>query len=254
MSEPTETTPLSPEGGENNFGDRIACLQTWANVGAHVWVVVAIVANLVWFEQRGGSAKVFNWHPLLMVLGFCIMTVSTLSFQHYTILSRPVRKFVHGLGFSIMIVCATLAMFAVVTQHNGHPYAHMVSLHDWMGFTVILFYLIQFFFAVYAYGQLPCFNPSVRFKLNLLKLHKYFGITIYQLTAVVMLLGIQEKEGFLPTNCEYHIAAAQTNIWTSLSNLHRIPAQCKAGHVLGFGILVTSVLTSFATYDFGKKK
>ena len=252
MSEPTEETPLKEGEGEvlaDPGAIKLGKMQKFAAIAAHFWGLVALIANYVWFVQAGGAAKVFHWHPLFMDIAFIFMSISTLSFQYYTLFSRPVRKTIHAIGWVITIICAAVAMWAVITQHNNHPYAHMVSLHSWVGLFTMIFFVLQFLFGSYAYGAIDM-GATLEYKKQLMVYHKYYGNVIYQLTALTCLLGIQEKEGFLPTNCEYHINHTQFDPWIHLGN---IPAQCKSAHTMAFGILVMSVLTSFAVHDFGKK-
>ena len=77
--------------------------QSIACVISHVLSLLGALIVMWWVHLLGGlswspghSKEVFNWHPLLMVLAFCFMTVAALSFRApYKSSVRSTIKFVH---------------------------------------------------------------------------------------------------------------------------------------------------------------
>jgi len=186
----------------------ISRLQRWSHVLAHIMALAATLVVIWWIHLLGGlswkegeSKKVFNYHPLLMIICFCFMTIASLSFRHYTLVSRRFRKVMHGLSWTIALLCGAVSLVAVFQSHNDVTsglVANMYSLHSWVGSSVVVFYLLQWLVGLYAFGF---GNPS--WKAAAIIAHKYIGPIIYQGMALTILLGIQEKEGFM--GCSYKV-------------------------------------------------
>jgi len=226
-------------------------LQMWSHLASHVLAFIAIGIVGWWISLLGGlaaqvegnSKTVFNYHPLFMIIAFCFMTVASLSFQHYSLLSRPVRKLVHALSWSVATLCGLIAVIAVFQSHNDAKsgyIANLYSLHSWVGIFVISFYLIQWIIGLYAFGF---GNPS--WKSLAVMIHKYVGPILYQAVALNICLGIQEKEGFV--GCSYKVEEADV---FPIQHLWDIPLACRVSHGLGFIVLIMTILTTFAIQDF----
>jgi cytochrome b-561 len=166
-----------------------------------------------------------------------------------------------------------VGLVAVFKSHNNGPtvyVSNLYSLHSWIGLGVMLLYIVQFVSAVCAFGPTssvwstfrslfrigsttaaattttttPTVMPvalSPSFRAKLLLVHRYLGPTIYVGVMVTMLLGIQEKEGFI--TCSYSVTTPDTN---PISNFDRIPVACRQSHLLGILVLLTGVTTVFA--------
>mmetsp|Transcript_52356 Transcript_52356/g.157139 ORF Transcript_52356/g.157139 Transcript_52356/m.157139 type:complete len:89 (+) Transcript_52356:768-1034(+) len=76
-------------------------------------------------------------------------------------------------------------------------------------------------------------------------LHKFMGPFIYISMAATILLGIQEKEGFI--GCHYEVT--KPDLFPP-AHLSEIPRACKISHSLGIIVLVTTLSTTFALHDF----
>lgn len=137
-------------------------------------------------------------------------------------------------------------MLAVFKSHNDpiNGYiANLYSLHSWIGVFVLSLYTLQFLYGILAFGGL-----LRRGRLNhpiLMEIHKFTGTYIHILVTATILLGIQEKEGFV--DCSYAVEEADL---FPLSNYGKIPSACKLSHAMGLVVLAMGLLTSFALARF----
>ena len=234
--------------------DRLTGLQNRAIVLSHLFALISMVMVASWIGELGGlswkegaSKQVFNWHSLMIVTSFCFMTVAALSFR-YRFGSRRGQKIVHGMSWSVAMICAIVALVAVFKSHNDSVsglIANMYSLHSWIGMTLIIMFILQFLFGAYAF-VLPGMSPKT--KSTVLLLHKYIGPFLYNMMAFTMLLGIQEKEGFI--GCSYTV---DTPDLFPIQHFGKIPVICRISHTLGIFLFFMALTTSFALHDFGKK-
>jgi cytochrome b-561 len=174
-------------------------------LGAMLVVVwwINLLGGLSW---KSGEAKlVFNWHPLLMITTFCFMTVAT--FAYRIPVNKSVSKRVHGVVWAVAALCAMVALVAVVRSHNDKEsgfIANLYSIHSWIGIFVISIFIFQFFAGLFTFGYpLTSMGVDASFKAKMMTVHYFVGPFIYVSTAATILLGIQEKEGFI--GCAYKV-------------------------------------------------
>jgi len=233
-----------------NTESYLSRMQRWSHLIAHILALVAVWTVIWWINLLGGlswgkgqARQVFNYHPLLMILGFCFMTVASLSFRHYTLVSRRLRKITHALSWTIALLCGAISLLAVFQSHNDADsglVANMYSLHSWVGSVVASFYVIQWLVGLYAFGF---GNPS--WKVVAIFIHKYIGPVLYQGVALTILLGIQEKEGFI--GCAYPVESID---WFPPFHFFEIPFSCRVSHFLGLVVFMTTAFTMFAIHKF----
>lgn len=266
--EPTDSDPLvdhhnDEEGSallpnENDtaadvWSARLSKMQCYANVLAHIFSLMSVIVVFLWVSALGGLSwekgkQVFNWHPLLMICAFMFMTVASLSFR-YSIqtANRSTLKWTHGMAWTVAALCATVALIAVFKSHNDAVsgfIANLYSLHSWIGCAVILMYVCQFLIGVLSFAWPLASMTPVR-KARILQIHKFVGPFIYNCTAATILLGIQEKEGFI--GCSYAVTKADT---FPLQHFFDIPSVCRTSHGLGILVLAVTLCTNLALYDF----
>ena len=225
---------------------------------SHVLALVGALLVFWWVNLLGGlswspgrSKQVFNWHPLLMTLAFCFMTVAALSFRAslYQNFDRMTIKWIHGSSWAVAAIFATVALIAVFKSHNDEQsgfIANLYSFHSWMGIGVVGMYVLQFFAGFFSFGY-NCFGVSFLFKAKMLSIHSFLGPFLYMGVAATILLGIQEKEGFV--KCAYAVDKADL---FPLSHLFEIPTPCLVSHALGIVVFATALCTTFALHDFRK--
>jgi hypothetical protein len=201
-----------------------------------------------------------------MITAFCFMTVAALAFRSRQQRSsinnnnsnhqrRVVLKFTHGLSWTVAALCAMVALLAVVQSHNdatvsGKFIANLYSLHSWIGVGVIIMYMVQFSMGVLTFAcPTPLFMSlsSPNKKARFMQVHKFLGPFIYNCTAATILLGIQEKEGFI--GCSY--AVAKVDLFPP-SHFFEIPYSCRVSHLLGVLVLAVTLCTNLALHEFQK--
>ena len=231
-------------------------LQRSAHIAAHMLALLSVLVVSWWIhmlggltlEAKGNSKLIFNYHPLLMIVAFCFMTIATLSFQHYSewgLTERSQRKFVHGLSWTVATLCGALALIAVFKSHNDETsgyIANLYSFHSWIGIIVTILYVLQWLVGLGTFG-LGYGSPS--FKAVAVTIHKYIGPILYQGAAFTICLGIQEKEGFV--GCSYKVESADL---LPIQHFFEIPLACRVSHALGLIVVVMSILTMFAIQEF----
>jgi len=122
--------------------------------------------------------------------------------------------------------------------------ANLYSLHSWLGLGVVGLYLCQFLAGFFTFAwPLPFITP-VR-KAQIMTLHSFLGPFLYTAVAATILLGIQEKEGFV--KCGYDVKKADL---FPLSHFFLIPTPCLISHALGIVVFATALSTSFALHAF----
>jgi cytochrome b-561 len=261
--DPEEPEPLISFQDEHDDGvdawrQRLVRLQRAALILAHCMALLAMLVVGIWILYLGGlswekgqSKLVFNWHPLLMIAAFCFMTVASLSFRYRGLGTRKLAKVLHGISWMVAALCVSVGLIAVFRSHNdgvsGYM-ANMYSLHSWIGIFVGVIYLLQFFSGLVTFGFPSTFlGISPSFKAKMLLVHYYFGPIIYLAMMQTILLGIQEKEGFV--GCGYTVEKADIRPW---ENFDQIPEACRISHLLGFLVLFTGVCTTFALHQIDR--
>lgn len=239
------------EEAVDSWGDRLLKLQRFALICAHVLAALSLLAVLLWISALGGLSwkegemkQVFNWHPLLMITAFSFMTVASLSFR-FRHENRSLLKIAHGMAWTVAILCAIIALIAVFKSHNDPSgyIANLYSLHSWIGCAVIGLYLSQFCMGVLTFAW-PLMSPKTR----ILQIHKFLGPFIYNCVAITILLGVQEKEGFV--GCSYPVTEADT---FPMKHFFDIPSACRISHALGILVLGITLCTNLALHDFRKE-
>jgi cytochrome b-561 len=281
LSEPLtlneSTNLLLPEGNREVASARmspslqteavtLATAQQVAGAAAHVLSLAVLILVSIWVfdEGMGGGGlswkkadakRVFNWHPLLMITAFSFMTVASLAFRPIipsiaTVMAKSTKKMLHGIEWTVAALSATVGLVAVVQSHNDAAsgfVANLYSLHSWVGVFVIAMYFAQFGVGTCAFAlDIPSiFTPTV--KANVVLVHRFVGQFVYNLTAATILLGIQEKEGFI--GCSYTVTKADT---FPIQHFFDIPKVCRIGHFVGILVVLMTLCTNFALHSFEK--
>lgn len=249
--------------GHSKWFQTIHRVQRISLLASPVVAGLALIVVGVWIAKLGGlstqpqgQAKlVFNWHPLFMILSFLFMTVATLSFRFSPLLlptrlqiPRPVAKLGHGLCWAMAAFCMILGLVAVFHSHNDPVsgfIANLYSLHSWIGIMIVLLYFGQLLAGLSAFGIPFSLGMPPTMKFILMQIHTFLGPVIYQGVIVTILLGIQEKEGYV--GCAYKVDHADLRPWQHWQD---IPPVCRISHGLGFLIVTTGLLTVLATHNF----
>lgn len=247
--------------------------QTVSSIISLLLSLVAIILVSIWASSLGGvswaqgeAKRVFNWHPVMMITAYAFMNAGALAFrvsgtssyqassQASSSLSatsagskkRGIAKGFHASVWSLSFIFGIIGVLAVFKSHNdpiSGYIANLYSLHSWVGIFVLSLYTLQFLIGFLAFGGLlgrgRLSSPIV------MAIHKYAGAHIHFLVMTTILLGIQEKEGFV--SCSYQVDSADL---MPMLNYSQIPYACKISHGLGLVILFMGLCTSFSLANF----
>ncbi|XP_076659664.1 transmembrane ascorbate-dependent reductase CYB561 isoform X1 [Halictus rubicundus] len=167
-------------------------------IGAILIIFVAVWCN----NYRGGFAwrsnpeLEFNWHPLLMVIGFVFLYANGMLIYRTQRNARKRRlKLIHGSIMLFIIVLVIIALVAVFDSHNlsKEPIPNMYSLHSWVGLTSVILFCCQ-----WLAGFSSFFYPGLQVPLraSYMPIHVYFGIAGFVGVIASCLLGLNEKAIF----------------------------------------------------------
>lgn len=170
---------------------------------------LSIVFVLIWvlhFREGlgwdGGSAE-FNWHPLLMVIGFIFL--QGIAIVVYRLpwtwkCSKQMMKFIHA-GLNVLaFILAVISLVAVFDFHNAKNIPNMYSLHSWVGLAAVILYPAQIVMGIAVY-LVPATPVYVR--AALMPVHIYSGLFIFTSVIATALMGITEKLIFSLKNPGY---------------------------------------------------
>ncbi|XP_025911176.1 cytochrome b ascorbate-dependent protein 3 [Apteryx rowi] len=114
---------------------------------------VACVAFVsAWCQQwRGGfawdgSARMFNWHPVLMVTGLVVLYGAAALVYRLPVSWRGPKlpwKVLHGALALAAFCLAVLGLVAVFSFHDARGTPNMYSLHSWLGLATVLLFSCQ---------------------------------------------------------------------------------------------------------------
>lgn len=225
---------------------------------------VSIILVSIWASALGGvswkegeSKLVFNWHPVMMVTSYAVMNAGALVFRlsgtstyqasiGLAPTTRGKAKVAHASMWSLSFIFGIVGILAVFKSHNDRIsgyIANLYSLHSWVGMTVVTLYTLQFLFGVFVFGGL--LRGSRLRNPMMMELHKFTGTYIHILATATILMGIQEKDGFV--GCAYPVDSADL---MPILNYGKIPYACKISHGLGFVILFMGIFTTFGLARF----
>ncbi|XP_004513927.1 probable ascorbate-specific transmembrane electron transporter 1 [Cicer arietinum] len=169
---------------------------------AHLLFIAITTLLSVWlFHFREGVAfnssnkiKIFNLHPLLMVIGFILVggeaIISYKSFPG----KRSSAKVVHLLLHLIALASGVLGIIAVFKFKIEAGLPHMFTLHSWLGMSAICAFGLQYILAFFAYF-FPGAEMSTR--ATLLPWHRFIGLVIFLLAVGTAETGLVEYFKFL---------------------------------------------------------
>lgn len=188
---------------------------SWAVAAAARLCAIAVLSIVTWWvsAKLGGvsaspdvgadgsvtTARLFNWHPVLMTLGFPVfMTEALLAYRApwQARMPRPQRKVVHWVCHSLAVVCVAAGLSAVWRSHDlaEPPIPNLYSPHSFLGLSTVCLMAIQFALGVWAYlwPKAPLATREA-----LIPLHRFLGRATYTAGLAAAASGLQEKASFL---------------------------------------------------------
>lgn len=161
------------------------------------FVCIVFVLRWVFHFKEGlawdGGLAEFNWHPLLIVIGFIFLqgiAIIVYRLPWTWRCSKLMMKFIHA-GLNILaFTLAVISLVAVFDFHNAANIPNMYSLHSWVGLAAVILYALQLVMglAVYLVPITPGFVRAA-----LMPIHVYGGLFIFSSVIATALMGITEK-------------------------------------------------------------
>ncbi|OVA03863.1 Cytochrome b561 [Macleaya cordata] len=172
---------------------------TPVSVIAHLLGIAATTLVLVWILHfRGGLAlksetkqKIFNVHPVLMVIGFIIVGgEGIMAYKTVPSSSRKMQKLVHLVLLLIALLLGILGVFAVFKFHHELGIPDLYTLHSWLGIITICLFGLQWLFAFFSFW-FPGAEMPIRARL--VPWHAFVGMVIFLMAICTAETGLLQK-------------------------------------------------------------
>ncbi|GBF88435.1 hypothetical protein Rsub_01147 [Raphidocelis subcapitata] len=145
------------------------------------------------------TARLFNWHPVLMTLAFPVLMGEALLAYRSPWLPdapRPLRKLAHGAFHSLAAVCVAAGLSAVWRSHDeaSPPVPNLYSPHSFVGLAAVCLFGLQFAIGAgfYAWPGAPLHRRQA-----LGPVHRFLGRAVFVCGLAAAAMGLQEKATFL---------------------------------------------------------
>ncbi|KAK6153264.1 hypothetical protein DH2020_012903 [Rehmannia glutinosa] len=168
----------------------------------HLVAVAVITLVLLWLLHfRDGLAfksdnkdKIFNLHPLLMVLGLVLISGEAIMTYKTVPATRKRQKLFHLLLHMIALVAGIIGIYAVFKFHYELGIPDMYSLHSWLGMSTICLFGLQWVLSFFSFWY-PRAQQSTRARIA--PWHAVFGMVIFFMAILSAETGLMEKFIFL---------------------------------------------------------
>ncbi|KAF3432070.1 hypothetical protein FNV43_RR26809 [Rhamnella rubrinervis] len=162
---------------------------------AHLIVIAVTTLVLVWLLHiRYGLAfkstnkqKIFNLHPLLMIIGFLLLGGEAIMAYKSVPGPRKSQKLVHLILHLLALLSGILGIYAVFRYKHESSQPDMVTLHSWLGIITISLFGLQYLLGFFTY-----FFPGAEMSTrgNLLPWHVFGGMAIFVLGIITAETGL----------------------------------------------------------------
>ncbi|KAK2872535.1 hypothetical protein Q8A67_022432 [Cirrhinus molitorella] len=183
------------------------------------------------------AMKKFCFRPEVPSYRILISEIAILLYRLPLSWSKWWCKLTHAGLLFVALVLSVLGVCAAFDFHTANNIPHLYSLHSWTGISTVALFTLQWFVGLCAF-LLP-WTP-LAFRACLKPLHIWMGISIFILSLVTSLSGINEK---LLLTLRNGRNGSNTEPYTAL------PAEALFANSLGivlviFGLLVLKLLSS----------
>jgi cytochrome b-561 len=171
---------------------------TPVTIFAHLIVIAVTTLVLVWLLHfREGLAfkstnksKIFNLHPLLMMIGFILLGGEAIMAYKSVPGPRNSQKLVHLILHLLALLSGILGIYAVFKFKNEAGLSDMVTLHSWFGIITISLFGLQYLLGFFTY-----FFPGAEMSTrgNLLPWHVFGGMAIFVLGIITAETGLLQS-------------------------------------------------------------
>ncbi|XP_057810227.1 transmembrane ascorbate ferrireductase 2-like isoform X2 [Salvia miltiorrhiza] len=182
--------------------NRYSSHQAAAAMLAHLVAAALITLVLVWLLHfRGGlafksdnKAKIFNLHPLLMIIGFVLFSGEAMMAYKTVPANRKRQKVFHLVVHLIALLAGILGVYAVFDYHKQSKIIHLYTLHSWLGITTISLFAFQWVVSLLTFWY-PGAQESAKGRLS--RWHVVVGVPIFAMMILSAETGVVEKFIFL---------------------------------------------------------
>jgi hypothetical protein len=157
----------------------------------------------------------FSYHPFFMTLGMILFSIMALNSYAILPLTHKLQKLIHVLFHSLAIICFSIGLHFVVSNHNGNNptstySANLFSLHSWCGLAAMVIYAQNFLMGFYSFITTI---PKLSFVKRYMPSHLKLGIFSLCLSMAAVVSGITELK-----ICSYAVDTADINPASHYSN------------------------------------
>ncbi|KAG8366557.1 hypothetical protein BUALT_Bualt17G0092200 [Buddleja alternifolia] len=151
-------------------------------------------------------------HPLLMVIGFILISGEAILVHKWLPGSRNLKKLVH---LSLQAVALVCGVFGIWTKFEGQDgiIGNFYSLHSWMGLICVSMFGAQWLFGFLSFWHK---GEGRTTRLRVLPWHVFLGLYTYGLAVVTAETGLLEKLTFLQTKGNVPKRSPESNIVNGL--------------------------------------
>ncbi|XP_017411633.2 probable ascorbate-specific transmembrane electron transporter 1 [Vigna angularis] len=170
---------------------------------AHLLFIAITTLLLVWllhfregvaFFSSSNPTKIFNLHPLLMVIGFILVGGEAIMIYKSAAKKSRSVKVVHLLLHLVAMVAGVLGITAVFKSKKEVGLPDMYTLHSWLGMSAICLFGLQYIIGFFSYF-FPGAEMSTR--ASLLPWHRFMGMAIFLLAVGTAETGLLQYFQFL---------------------------------------------------------
>lgn len=238
----------------------------YSYIFTHIFAVISVCLVVDWATDSLGGLYtinmddptsdnykyVFNWHPVMMVLGmlFCFVeaALSYRTWKHLDSMCKmKMAKLIHLVWQTAAVICISVGLYAVFTAHNKNNKPNLYSLHSWIGISVVTLYFTQYVVGVYTFLTPKSVSPISQ-RENYKPYHIYFGLFLLFGAGMAIETGIQDK--LAGSACNYPVTEPDTN---PIKNYSQIPLVCKEGNWLGLSVFVTLMFAGLSLFESDSK-
>ncbi|KAI3497981.1 hypothetical protein L1887_33653 [Cichorium endivia] len=134
--------------------------------------------------------KIFNLHPLLMLLGFVIFSGEAMIAYKAIPAPRKAVKIIHLTLHLIALATGIFGVYAVFKFHDELKIPHMYTLHSWIGMSTMCLFGVQLIVGFVTF-LFPGVESATRAKFA--PWHVFSGVVIFFLGIVTAETGLIEK-------------------------------------------------------------
>ncbi|CAH1427412.1 unnamed protein product [Lactuca virosa] len=134
----------------------------------------------------------FNWHPLLMILGFIIFSAEAMIAYKAIRGTRQALKRVHLTLHSIALVTGLCGVYAACKYHYQLQVPHLYTLHSWYGYSTIWLFCLQF---ILGFDDFVIESATIGAGIG--RSHGLAGLLIFWLAILSAGTGLMKKSDIL---------------------------------------------------------